>query len=93
MLLRRTLEPDEGDRGLGLGTVYVELDSQHRSAYEGVESIELNGAVLSVRVGGGTAERVGERAIRVALVCDDGQLELVRRHLRLIAGDDVALLM
>ncbi|MEZ6235461.1 MAG: Imm10 family immunity protein [Phycisphaerales bacterium] len=93
LLLQRTLEPDEKDRTLGLVGVYVELGSQHRSGYGGVESIELDGAALCVRLGGGTAERVGASAIRVALVCDEGELDVIRRNLRLIAGDDVALLM
>ncbi|MCA9288429.1 MAG: hypothetical protein KDA05_07585 [Phycisphaerales bacterium] len=93
LLLQRTLEPDERDRTLGLVGVYVELDSQQRSGYGGVESIELDGAVLCVRLGVGTAERAGASAIRVALVCDEGELDVVRWHLQLIAGDNVALLM
>jgi hypothetical protein len=88
VLLQRTLEPDEQDRKLGHDKVHVELDSQNRSGYGGIERIQMEGSALRFALNAKGSKFLGTPAISINL--DDANVDYgtLKEYLSVVAGDE-----
>jgi hypothetical protein len=86
LLLQRTLEPDDQDRGLGQDRVHIELND--RSAYADVEEARLANGRLVLRLDPATAGQIsGGETIEVAFG-ESTSLDIIASQLRLLIGPE-----
>jgi len=89
LLLQRTLEPDQQDRGLGMDKVHIELNSQIRSAYGNVEEAQLRTRGVVFRLDPATAAKVSDgETIDVAIDMTASKMKEVAEQLRLLIGEE-----
>jgi hypothetical protein len=87
LLLERTLKPDKQERELGMDRLYIELNSQKRSAYGSVEEVRFERSSLVFRLDMATASKVSNgEAIEVEVDNSQVDLKQLAKHLRFLIG-------
>ncbi|MEM7244678.1 MAG: Imm10 family immunity protein [Acidobacteriota bacterium] len=87
LLLQRSLEPSEQDVALGHDAVYIERNSQLRSAYGGIVRVVLSSRAVVLELSEETAEAIGSEGVfRVDLDLESQRLEVLRESLDRLHG-------